>query len=81
MGDISSEEILFKDLLCFGVALVDVVFFEDDLVVFGLLVIRMDNVLVILVETVELLVYLWSHTMVSTHTLSYPLVLFGVLLV
>lgn len=65
----------------FGIGLVDVVFLEDYLIVFGLLVVGVDYVIVVLVETVELLVYLRSHAVVTTDSLGDAFVLFGILLV
>ncbi len=67
--------------MSFGIGLIDVVLLEDYLIVLCLLVVGVDYVIVVFVETVELLVYLRSHAVVTADSLGDALVLLGILLV
>jgi hypothetical protein len=62
MRNISSEEALSEDFLGFGVGLVDVILFIDDLLILLLLlaVVGMDDVFIVFVELVVGLVDLRS---------------------
>lgn len=79
--DVSPQKVLFEDLLGLGVGLVDVVLLKDYLVVLGLLVVGVDDVVVVLGESVEGLVHLWGHPVVAADSVGYSLVLLGVLVV
>ena len=82
VGDVPSQEVLLQDLLRLEVGLlIDAVLLEDDLIAFGLLLARMNDVVVVLVETVERLVHLGSQSMVTADSIGDLLVFLGTLLV
>lgn len=81
VGNVPSEEILLKDFLGFSIRLVNVILLEDNLIVFELMVVRMDYKVLIVSVTIELLVNLGSHSVVAAHSLRYSFVFFGILLV
>ena len=61
--------------------MIDVVLLENYLVVFGLMLVGVDDVVVVLVETVEGLVYFRSHTVVAAHAVRDSFVFLGIFLV
>ena len=80
--DVSSEIALSEDFLGLVVGLVDVVLLEDLLVVTSLLcLVGMDDVLIILVESVVAFGHLGGESMVAANSLTDPLVLFCTLLI
>jgi hypothetical protein len=80
--DVSPEIALSEDFLGLVVGLVDVVLLEDLLVITSLLcLVGMDDVLIILVESVIALGHLRGKPMVSADSLTDPLVLFCALLI
>lgn len=82
VSDVSSEIALSQDFLGLGVRLIDVVLLEDLLVVASLLcLVGMDDVLIILIESVVAFGHLRGKPMVPTDSLADPLVFFCALLI
>jgi hypothetical protein len=79
--NVSSKETLGENFLAFRLRLIDIVLLEDDLILFAFLLVRVDNIVVILVKLVEGFVDLGSKAMVTANSLSDSLVLLSILLI
>ena len=73
--DVLPEEALGKDLLGLGVALIDVILFVYYLILLADSLVRMDYVVIVLVELIERLVYFRGEAVVAAHSLRDALVL------